>query len=165
MTGRVDAGPVRAAAYAWWDEGWPAAAIAAAAGVTTRSVQRLLVGERPRVNREVAEAVLGVTSALLYTHARTYPAGPSRRRLQHLHLHGWSQTRISAGTGISGPGLSLITSGESRTVYKVNAHRIREFFLRHRNDDGGDERARHRALAHGWTPLNCLTDAQGGVAA
>ena len=150
----VDAAPARAAARFWWDEGWSAAAIGAAADVPPRTIGALLSGTRERIRKEFEDRLLAVTGADLFTLALTYPATASRRRLQHLHLRGWPQSRIAAGTGLSQATISSIAMGGVPTVQKASAHSILGFFVTHRDLDGGDERARRRALAHGWQLLD-----------
>ncbi|MCD2158167.1 hypothetical protein LQL77_31260 [Rhodococcus cerastii] len=151
----VDATPALEHVDTLLDTGIGIRTLAAAAGVSTRTVQRLL--SRRSVNGPVT--VRSCTAAALLA-VRAVPPAPcalidatgTRRRLQALVALGWPQKMIAHELGMVSTNIGRIVHGRSDRVTVAKAAEVTALYTRWEMLPGPSMRARGLAAAHHWIP-------------
>lgn len=132
--------------------------IAAAAGVSTSAVSKLLFGDTEKVRPVTEQALLAVRLDLA-DGSHTDGAGTARR-LQALVAAGWSQSRLAHRLGWTVANLAPVVHGR-RAVTAATAAAVRALFdelwdtpppTATRWQVGAAANARRVATAHGWVP-------------
>lgn len=135
--------------------------IAAASGVHRNTIQRIESGRAVWVFRDTANALL-CTTVTPANGARVCAVG-TRRRLEALHLAGWSWAAIARATGLA---VNTVKEGKADRLvsYRV-ASRVAEFAERAGSppivtgyDRQAASAARNRASTRGWLPLSVWDD-------
>lgn len=135
--------------------------IAEASGVHRNTIQRIESGRAVWVFRDTANALL-CTTVTPANGARVDACG-TRRRLEGLHLSGWTWVQISAGTGLEVS--TLTTALKARLVTYRTAQLVTRFAdtagrppTRTTSERRAASTARNRALRRGWLPLSVWDD-------
>lgn len=149
-----DAGPVLQRLHACRDAGMTITAIAAAVGVSTSTVHRVLNEPGVRVRESVAQKLLSV-----------HPSRPVTvvgliRRVQALAALGWTTTQIAEAADVHPDTVQAFRRGD-RTEIHGNAHRLVDAYARlsmrtpprtNKWEKAIVTRARREAQRNGWPP-------------
>lgn len=152
----VDTGPVRAHIESLRAAGMGTRAIASAAGVSRQAVTTVLYGKPgrgpgTRILRRNAEAILAVSMPdVLRVSMGRVPALGTRRRLQALIAHGYSQREINRRLGRASDNLAPVIRGECASVLARTAGRVDELFRELEATPGPCGRSRNRGKANRW---------------
>lgn len=133
-------------------EGWSATAVASAAGVSARAIQKAYTDmrhDRPHtISRTVADKILDrgtPTSGLV-------PALGATRRLQALSAQQWPLSELAARTGLAPMAVSRIRGGLREQLHATSDNAIRKVYRDLEMAVGPSPTARAEALARGWVP-------------
>ncbi|GAA1123691.1 hypothetical protein [Nocardiopsis composta] len=163
-TDLVDAAPAREHVRALMAAGMGTRAIAEAAGIERKSVQRLLNGRPDRGNPPPTRITPQVSAALLAlapapAAAALVDATGTKRRLQALISRGWAQAQLAARLGMAPTNFGTTLRGER--VLAGTARQVRELYDElwdvappetTRRERISASRARRYAAVRGWVP-------------
>lgn len=168
----VDARPVRAHVRMLMDYGMGWKRIAAMAGVSRGSVEKLLYGSAhrdmapsKRVRPETAAKLLAIRpEGDRLGGAVSVDSTGTHRRLQALVAAGWPQAQLADRLGVERG--NFWTSMQSAKVLASTERAVRRLYddlwradpREHGVDNQGYSRARNYAFSHGWAPVGAWDD-------
>lgn len=151
----VDATPVLEHIESLLDTGIGIRTLAAASGISSRTLQRLLSrrndSEPVTVRSYTATALLAVRTVQPAPCALVDAIG-TRRRLQALVAMGWPQKVIAHELGMVSTNIGRIVHGRSEKVTAAKASAVTDLYTRWEMTPGPSTRARALAIAHHWIP-------------
>lgn len=148
-------GPAVAHLQLLFQNGWTQVEIADRANLGRRTLHGLLKGERPRMNRYTAAAILDLPPA--EPPGRVAPTG-SVRRVQGLAAIGWPLTQQAPDAGLHVQFLRDLVAGRYRRIPRQHAVAIERLCRLRFLTPGPSKTARTVAARHGWVPVTAWED-------
>ncbi|QDH93400.1 helix-turn-helix DNA binding domain protein [Gordonia phage Dolores] len=155
----IDAEPTRQHVQRLRAAGVGTRKISETAGVTRSVLQSLIHGKTRNGHREppsktiakrIADSILAVPVPAQPLHNGDVPALGTRRRLQALIAHGYSQAEINRRFGLAADNLTELIRGERNYVDPLTERRVTALFRELQLTPGPCTRARNRGKKNGW---------------
>lgn len=129
------------------DQGANTVSISEASGVSTSIVRAIVRDAKEMITRETQNRILSVRDVPIPTMRLSIGA---RRRLRALSVKGWDLDTIAEEVGAFASLLSSIRYGERTHVLKRVDEQVREFYDKHKDQQGPSKISATRAKIKGW---------------